>query len=524
MSLRALYGCLACIVLAGCSALGLDEYDQIQCSPDDSDGSPECDALNAGLPAGSCARFYCSPTGLGCVFEERTSEEKCDGLDNDCDLAIDEEAPAPDDERRMMRPLDGVVHMSPAVTEDRTLHVVLTHEGNDDLVLSHFVDSVDDPHEVPLTGCQSGAGAENESCKIADLALAATSTTLVGAGFHRSTCNGGQLRVGLSSASAFALDLGEGARARHTAAVVDFVEVQGCTVSAGCNGGFAPAIAVLPAAGAAPSEALVLWQARTADAAAACATSNDFAIAMARLQIEGEGSDARFAGATEVSSVLLHERGASGPPRVIAIGDDEDAGFLVAFPTGDHIEIAFIRRSEPDSSSKLVSIAARLDASAVSDLALGGDANRGLAIAYRVESEGKRVIKLRALELDRSKRRLAEVGVPVTVPSGPMILAGPTLTYADDGFVVPVSDEPTGGWTLAWVEPALADSNEGDRLLIGRVAEAGHRVLGEPTLLARGLITLPFTYLKQESAHSSAQCAFLESDALHVRRASCVKQ
>lgn len=523
MTRRALYG-LACIVLAGCSALGLDEYDQIQCAVDDSNGSPECDALNAELPAGSCARFYCSPTGLGCVFEERTSEEKCDGLDNDCDLAIDEEAPAPDDEQRMMRPVDGVVHMSPAITGDSTLHVVLTHEGADDFVLSHFVDSVEDPHDVPLTSCLSGAGAENEPCKIADLALAATPTTLVGAGFHRSTCNGGQLRVGLSSASAFALDLGESARTRHAAAVIDLVEVQGCTVSAGCNGGFAPAIAVLPAAGAAPSEALVLWQARTAGDAAACATSNDFGIAAARLLIEGEGSEARFAGPTDVASVLLHERGVSGPPRVITIGDEEEAGFLVAFPVGDHIELAVIPRSEPGSSSALVSIDARLDGRAASDLALAGDANRGLAIAYRTESRGKGVIKLRELELERSEGRLVEVGVPVTIPSGAKILAGPTLAYESDGFVVPVSDEPTGGWSLAWVEPALDGVADSDRLMIGRVAEAGHRVLGPPTVLAKGAITLPFTYLKHDSAHSSVQCAFLESDALHLRRASCVKQ
>lgn len=507
----------------GCSLMGIGDYDLIPCDRDETNGSPECDALNATLPADQCARYYCHPSGRGCVLEEHVDDESCDGLDNDCDQRIDEDAAIPDIELSSGK-LEGVVRVSPAADQEGALHVVVTTQEGDAgaISLSHLAigDAVGDRHDISTGTCIGAAGTPGEDCKIKELAIAATPDLLIGAGLHSSTCGGGQLRIAVGSAGRFELDLGE------TAAVVDLDPLQGCTISAGCRGAFSPAVAVLEADAMFSAEALVLWLATTASDRAECAASDDRLVAGLRLPIAGSGSAVRFSSSLEERSTLLSDRIASGPPQLMAAGSGEEGTFVAAFPSAERIELAVIPRLTPSATDALEPTLSSIEARSPSEIALavGDSPQRGLAVAYRATDEHGPTLELSALALDRDHGAISRIAEPVLLRTTGAIVLGPFLSYAPDGFVTPAEGGRSGGWLVAWVERDGASGSIDARVMTSRVAEDGLGVLGSPTVIASGEIDGLFTYLKQEgNADPLLACGFLESEVLHVKQATCAK-
>jgi hypothetical protein len=496
--------------------MGLDEYDLIQCDPDDTDGSPECDPLNAELAADSCGRFYCSPTGRGCVFEERRNAEICDGLDNDCDGYLDETAPFGSSERTLDEA--DVARVSAAAAGDGTLHVLLTRTPGRFEVERRTVlgseESPGTPAFVAESECTAPPGGPaTEPCNIDQLALAAANNVVVAAGVHRGGCGAGQLRLGAASPSD-ALPMGDDPAARVSFGIdVDESNQRACSSSAGCDGARDPALALWGPERARASEGALLWR---VPGDAACSAEQT----LAGLMFSIEPARATFSRLrVGPTSTGFSAAPVVGSPVVAAIGS---AGYVVAFPSTDHVRVLLLPLLAQSEAIEVID-ETQIAANGVHGCTIAtGEADpSGFAIAYRTRtSEGDAIgFSSFTLQGDEAPIKLRKALRSFRVAGE--VVDGPSLTYLPSGFGSASLSQLEGGYLLLWVEQPERSQDDERRLMAVRVAEHDLRVLNEPFVLAEGRIHQVFTYPKQSVGDVAHAYGYRTDRAIHLGSLSC---
>jgi hypothetical protein len=502
-------------LLASCSALGLGEHDLFACDPDDENA---CSDLNV---PGQCPRYHCHPEG-GCAPDEIV-DERCDGLDNNCNELIDEGLVDPSYESETFAIDLAFDHVAHAVLPEGTAHFALTAPATSDgkFETTHvtLLDQFDEGEPI-LDAQQCDRGGEFVTCQISQLALAATSNTVVGAGIHRLGCGAGQLRIGAGGLPHFGLRLG-GDDDPGTA--VD-LEPSGCSLSAPtCEGASDPAVALLEPPGGTP-EALFVWLAPLADDLDECAQTGEYQLTALSAAVSASAADSRLllSSRPSVMSQRLGEGSTSGPAALLASTRSDALGFFAAFPSQDRVEVLFVpRRGEQtriaDSFTQVT-----IDAPGARDVALarGGDEARTLAVAYHATMNGDPVVQLALVVANgQAPPGSGSISAIRTFQPKGALTAGPVVAFAPSGFVDAGAPGPHGGWLVSWVEQETPQS---EILITARVAERGSQVLDDRIVLAQGIIRAPFTYSKHERDGKDAiRVGHLNNDALQVTTVMC---
>lgn len=517
---------LVALAIGACSAFGLGDYDLVDCDPDPT----PCRMLDATLPEGECRRYSCNESGFGCELHETDGTddgvltEVWDGIDNDCDDWIDE-GTAPADQ-----PVDAPIETATdtelrhAVLDDGTLALFLT--SPDPVVSDAFrttrllmtEEGFQEPEVLMGERCKDANGRSIE-CWLSQLAVASTLDALVTVGVQSLGCAAGQVRVGVSTLSQAHLGLGEGSE--HAGVALDLHDDSSCTRSLGCDGAREPAIAVFEQTD--QSEVLCVWRAATPSEDGDCVEDNGFALAGAVLPVERSRSATRLRAPTDARSEPLVDEPATGAPAIVASTSEEAAGFFVAFPSGDRVELLFFPRLAAGEGLGAPSARGYIEATSASDVALsiGRPALAGLAVAYRVEQANATELQLTAFRMRTgSNASLEPIQAPVRLPVRGSLVAGPALSYAATGFAVEDIARASGGWLVTWIEQR--SSSPGDRHLIAaRIAEDDLHVLDRSIALASGPISATFTYLKQYGDNSAAlHCGYLGDGRIYLRRVS----
>ena len=504
-------------LFASCSALGLGEHELFACDPDDEDA---CSELNV---PGQCPRYHCDPEG-GCAPDDIV-EERCDGHDNNCNDLIDEGVVDRSYESETFSVDLAFDHVAHAALPEGTVHFALTAptrtSGQFETTHVTLLDRFEGGERILYEQrCDSAEGFV--TCQISQLALAATSDVVVGAGIHRLGCRAGQLRIGAGGLPHFGLRLG-GDGDPGIAVDLD----SGCSLSAPpCNGAKEPVVALLDPSGDASTEALFVWLAPLADDADECALTPEFQVRAVSTTITAAATDSRLlpSSGSSVMSQRLGEDSASGPAALLASTRPDALGFFAAYPSQDSVQVLFIPR-HGDQTRIADSLArATIDAPNARDVALarGGDEARTLAVAFAATAGDKSVVQLALVGANgQASSGDGAISAVRTFEVEGDLKAGPVVAFAPSGFVDTGAVGPHGGWLVSWVEQDAQDPQSGI-LITARVAERGAQVLDARIVLAQGVVREPFTYSKQERDGKDAiRVGYLSNDALQVMTVMC---
>ncbi len=239
---------LVSTVVAGCSLMGLGEFDIPQCEEEGTARNEPCQVLNDqhGLSEQDCMIYQCSKEGPGCELRERDWDndsvvapqcadrvaegteidcddsradrspgnlEICDGIDNDCDMIIDEGSIAPRETHISVEDAEevenavytreiegqiGVVYQS----SDKTAHWSVIGVSGSDLPPKeslHYAYQLeqDNPgiNTAPANGCPETLDS-TELCNFADISADRVGGDWLVAAVNTQGCGAGQLRIG----------------------------------------------------------------------------------------------------------------------------------------------------------------------------------------------------------------------------------------------------------------------------------------------------------------------------------------
>ncbi len=514
MPKRAALGVSSLVVLAlpaGCSLMNLDELGARSCQSDRDCAEAQRRARLDPELCGHCVEGACD-------FQRRS--EICNGQDDDCDGAIDEDVSVASLTIDEGRPLAPPVAVATAWGGDGMTYVAIGGAARRGFVIAEDgrVRGPDDlGYRSALGTAERPCPAMNDlgkvgtfGCSLTDLALAIDGEQIVYATINTAGCGAGQVRVGLADREAAPFTVWLGKRAATEAMRPENVDLGVDVDDRGCSGASLEATGDVPPGARSPAAAgldarqgapggLVSWLAASAASEPTCSSMPPVPVLALGVYVP-EGKAGWLAGTNRGVPVVVGSTTSLAPPAVAALNWPEGSANYV---------VAFASEEEGERGVRLVEVRARGDALEHQSLAFIADpsADRVVLTTGALEAEGRElgVAWTSACETVPSLRFTTVSALRPAQPSPALTLkAGeeprlPQLLHRQEGFS---TSGARGGYFLLWSEQASASpavvklarlaTNVREPLNVVTLA-AG--VIGYPLLLPNGASSANFAHL-----------------------------
>lgn len=576
------------VLLASCSLMGLGDFDIGECTNDE-----QCQSLNdaAGIGATDCMAYQCRKDRSGCELRRRDldgdgvyaaacaeggpvdcddlddkrapgQDETCDGVDNDCDLVIDEGlAAANASELIAFSGAKARVYFSDAGA-DRSVSVGNGNASVETIDIRQtpweasalaYRSEIEQDKEVSTKEgvdkrkCPRAGSPDLTSCNFTEVVAAASGGNFIVAAIDTEGCNDGLLRVGHVEGRDVVLRRPP----EHSNIAYGVASDGSCTGASRASGSLGvarPAIAARTPEGDYP-QALASFIAAPQDRDACANSANDVEVLGIFREAIPNNPKIRWTSGTNdgVPQVIGQTRG-DGRPVVLATAAEAAPGYLVAYGAANGgLALHFIEEFPFSPNQRYVLATPRTtELRATAPLELGPatvlfedrDVDH-VALTQVVADDHLRLGAAWVEGACSSKRTLyfAEAsyfwerdefraGEPLSVaklsspPSAP-----PTLSYVESGFVMPSYESPetgerakasnSGGFVIAWGDDGVLQAR--------RVLDLDHRLLDEEPIEVHQTEG-PLTPLLFHAAERTRFAVFEHaSNTLQVGEVSCTR-
>lgn len=590
-AVTALRGALAAsaALLASCSLMGLGEFDIGECTD-----NSQCQSLNdaEGITETDCMAYQCRKDRTGCELSRRDldddgvyaaacaeggaidcddldgnrspeQDETCDGVDNDCDLVIDEGVSAPNAEALISFPESNArVYFSSADADlsvsvgngNASVETIDIRQTLWEATALAYRSEIEQDKEVSTEEgvdkrkCPRKGSPDLTSCNFTEAVAASSGGNFIVAAIDTEGCNAGLLRVGHLEGHELVLR-----RPPEHSNIAYGVDSDGnCTGASRASGtlGVAhPAIAAREPEDDYP-QALVSFSAWSQDNGGCGDVTADVEILGIFRESIPNNPKIRWTSGTNngVPQVIGQTRG-GGRPAVLATDADAAPGYLVGYgAAGGGLALHFVKefpfRNNNDEYVLATPHTTAIRATAPLDLGVSNvlfegrevdhvalievvaDDHLRLGVAWIEEPcrPGRKLHFAEAKYFWESRKFEAGEALEVdTLSSAPT--APPALSYVEEGFVMPGYESPetgdratasnSGGFVIAWADDGV--------LYTRRVLNLDQRLLDEePIEVHQG--EGPLTPLLFHAAEQTRFAVFdHESSTLQVGEVSCTR-
>jgi hypothetical protein len=518
----ALLGCAA----HGCSLLELGEFEIPVCKEQPGVRSP-CEVLDArdGISSTACEHWQCRGDAPGCELRPKDSDgdraldervcsgmdqrwtldcddahperargrdERCDGVDNDCDQTIDEEALDLAAEPRELNAIDvaGLTRGRPLELRALDGRSALTLVSDGRAWLVDFARESASEIRYHSAAADGDAGDEKAcprigvggpvACNMRQLTLSAGPSSLLGAAVSDDIgCPDGELRIGVSASDVnprLFLGPSDAQLPNDLAYGVDVSPERRCP-DVGVS---SPSLASLRTSSG--EQALAIWLERSVDAAADSCSELTGAAALRAIGVwvSAGAQPSLIASGAGRSRPLDASRG--GRPALLSFSreDGRRAGYIAGYGAASGRLTLLVNGALParDASAELAPPAPQSfgEGEHVDRVALAADGDSEplrFAAAYRSGCGDEQAISLALFRLGDALDNYATVRIGPAAGGG----RGPFLSYVANGFR---TEEPRGGWLVVYEDAPTA------ALLARRVSVDGYALDPEPFRVWQG--------------------------------------
>jgi len=558
-------GALFAVLLAtGCSAVGLGDVALPRCENDE-----QCAPANRrfDIRMGACSLYQCNETLGFCEFRQARDDdddgdpamrcggrdcdddnalragdpvigaEQCDGVDNDCDLVVDEEATVTRAAATVVTGVFGgqAVALARSSLERAAIVATGTTSGwfatlgaapTSAMALPYAQDRDSRP-DPWWDDAGLAPGCEGSACSLAQTAFAATGREgeWLTVAVTTASCSAGAIRIGRVGTANSMLEVrGPAARSNVYAGFDLAGDCNGAARASGTVGATRPAVAATLAPSGVP-QGFAAWIG-DGTSRASCGGSPAPVEGLAAWVESGTVSGATISyvsASNDAEPLVLGTTTGGGAPSVAALRDG--SGFVVAFGSPEGVALRRVplvaeptpvatSPRPPEEVARPTANATVIDegfvAEAGADHVALAEASVGrLGVAWRTgcgTASGR--VRFATVAVDGFSPSSAVDLATGTIDAGPAVLTVESLVLAgfvsEGGATFPAD---AGGWVVLWVS--------GDRLFVRRVLEDGTIIDATARQIASGVAPASFAAVSASTDRTEpALVTYIAGDAL----------